>query len=140
MNSTRLHHVDGSRVAMWPEKTIHSRMPTVGLAPHGKVPDPCSCRPDLRGKVQDPRECDLDLQDGSWTPLRGVQTTHSRVSGPWGKEYLGLAQTGVRCRHMSRPSLVRTCPHNATAPRPGGDPMLPRGLLPVTEASGRSLT
>jgi hypothetical protein len=28
----------------------------------------------------------------------------------------------------------------ASAPRPGGDPMLPRGLLRVTYASGQSLT
>jgi hypothetical protein len=66
-------------------------MPTVGPGPHGKVPDPYTCRLDLRGKVQDPRECDLDLRDGSRTPLRGVRTTHSLVPGLWGKEYLGLA-------------------------------------------------
>jgi hypothetical protein len=104
----------------------------VGPSPHGKVSDPCTCRLDLRGKVQDPRECDPDLRDESQNPLRGIRTTHSRVPGLWGKEYPSLAQAGVRYRHMSRPSLVRTCLHNATAPRLGGDPMLPRGLLPVT--------
>jgi hypothetical protein len=132
VNSTRLHHVDGSRVAMWSEKTIHSKIPTVGPDTHGKVSEPCTCRPNLRSKVQDPRECNPDLRVGSRTPLRGVRTTHSRVLGLWGKEYPGLAQAGVRCRHVSRPSLVRTCPHNATAPRPGGDLMLPRGLPRVT--------
>jgi hypothetical protein len=40
---------------MWPEKTIHSKMPTAGPDPHGKEPDPYTCRPDLRGKVKDPR-------------------------------------------------------------------------------------
>jgi hypothetical protein len=39
----------------------------------------------------------------------------SLVPGLRGK-YPGLAQAGVRCRHVSRPSLVWTCPRNATAP------------------------
>jgi hypothetical protein len=26
--------------ATWPEETIHSKVVTVGLDPHGKVPDP----------------------------------------------------------------------------------------------------
>jgi hypothetical protein len=78
------------------------------------------------------RECSPDLRVGSRTPLRGIQTTHSRVSGLRGREYSGLAQAGVQCRHVSRPSLVWTCLHGATAPRLGGDPMLPRGLPRVT--------
>jgi hypothetical protein len=112
---------------MWPEKAIHSKMPTVGLDPHGKVLDPCTCRPDLQSKVQDPRECNPNLRVGFRTPLRRVRTTHSRVPGLWGREYSGLAQAEVRCQHVSRPSLVRTCPHNATSPRPGGDSMLSHG-------------
>jgi hypothetical protein len=51
--------VDDPRVAMWPEKTIYPKMPTVGPDPHGKIPDPCTCRPNLRSKVQDPREGNL---------------------------------------------------------------------------------
>jgi hypothetical protein len=124
--------MDGSRVTMRPGKAIHSKMPTVGPDPHGKVSDPCTCRPDLQSNIQDPHECSPDLRVGSQTPLRGIQTTHSWVPGLRGTEYLGLAQAGVRCRHMSRPSLVWTCLRSATAPRPGRDPMLPRGLPRVT--------
>jgi hypothetical protein len=40
--------VDGSEAATWPEKTISSKISTVGPDPHGKVPDPCIYRPDLR--------------------------------------------------------------------------------------------
>jgi hypothetical protein len=50
VNSTRPHHVDGSRAATWPEKTIYSKVSTVGPYPHGKVPDPCIYRPDLRAR------------------------------------------------------------------------------------------
>jgi hypothetical protein len=103
-----------------------------GSGPHGKVSDPCTCRPDLRSMIQDPRECSPDLQVGSRIPLHGIQTTHGWVPGLRGREYPGLAQAGVRCRHVSWPSLVWTCPYSATAPRPGGDPMLTRGLPRVT--------
>jgi hypothetical protein len=48
VNSTRSHHVDGSGAATWPEKTIYSKVSTVGPDPHGKVPDPCMYGPDLR--------------------------------------------------------------------------------------------
>jgi hypothetical protein len=40
--------VDGSEAATWPEKTISSKISTVGPDPHGKVQDPCIYRPDLR--------------------------------------------------------------------------------------------
>jgi hypothetical protein len=56
------------------------------------------------------------------TPLSGVQATHSKVPGqgiPWPKQG----------------SCTDTCPGFipcACAPRSGGDPMLPRDLLPVT--------
>jgi hypothetical protein len=60
-------------------------------------------------KVQDPHVHELDLWDGSWTPLCGVRATHSRVPGFWDKEYLGLnqGQTGVRSRHVSRTCRIR---------------------------------
>jgi hypothetical protein len=83
--------MDGSRVTMWPEKAIHSKMPTVGPDPHGKMSDPCTCRSDLWSKIQEPRECSPDLRVGSQTPLRGIQTTHNRVLGLRGREYPGLA-------------------------------------------------
>jgi hypothetical protein len=64
---------------MWLEKMIHSKMTTLGLDPHGKVPNPCAYGPDLRRKVQDPHECNPDLRVRSRTPLCGVRTTHNRV-------------------------------------------------------------
>jgi hypothetical protein len=64
VNSTRPHHVEGSGVAPWPEKTIYSKMSTVGPNPHGKVPDPCTCRPDHRERTRTPT-------DATWTPGMG---------------------------------------------------------------------
>jgi hypothetical protein len=103
---------------MWPERVIHSKMPTVGPDPHGKVLDPCKRSPDLRV--------------GSRTSLRGIQATLSWVPGLRDREYLGLAQARAWCRRVSRPSLVWTHPRNATTPHPDGDPMLPCGLSLVT--------
>jgi hypothetical protein len=40
--------MDNSRTATWPEKTIYSKVSTVGSDPHGKVPNPCMYRPDPR--------------------------------------------------------------------------------------------
>jgi hypothetical protein len=60
-------------------------------------------------------------------PSGGVRATHSRVPRLQGKEYSGLNQGQAG-------SGANTCPdHTASAPTPrsGGDPMLPRGLLPV---------
>jgi hypothetical protein len=42
--------VDGSGAATWPEKTIYSKISTVGPDPHGKVSDPCIYGPDLRAR------------------------------------------------------------------------------------------
>jgi hypothetical protein len=39
-NNTQLHHMDGSRVTMWPEKAIHFKVPTVGPDPMGKCRTP----------------------------------------------------------------------------------------------------
>jgi hypothetical protein len=47
VNATRFYHVDGSGAATWPEKTIYSKVSTVGLDPHEKVPDPCMYGQDL---------------------------------------------------------------------------------------------
>jgi hypothetical protein len=46
--------MDGSGVATWPEKTIYPKISTMGPDPHGKVPDPYICGPDLRGHKPDP--------------------------------------------------------------------------------------
>jgi hypothetical protein len=47
VNSTQPHHVGNSGAAMWPEKTIPSKVSKVGPDPHGIVPDPCIYGPDL---------------------------------------------------------------------------------------------
>jgi hypothetical protein len=39
--------MDGSRAAMWPRKTIYSKVETVGPDPHGKMPDPWRHNPDF---------------------------------------------------------------------------------------------
>jgi hypothetical protein len=80
------------------------------------------------GRVQDLRWYRPDPQDGSRTSLCRVRATLSRVPGFWDKEYPGLnqGQTG---------SGADKCPDHTiytSAPRSGGDPMLPRGLLPMT--------
>jgi hypothetical protein len=64
----------------------------------------------------------------SQTPPYGVWAAHNGFPRFQDRTYSGLEQGpgGVRCRHMSRPDLVITY---TPAPRVGGDPMLPRGLL-----------
>jgi hypothetical protein len=94
--------MDSSRVALWPEKTIYSRVSTVGPDPHGKVSDPCTYGPDLRVRSR--------ISTGvNRTPLCGVRATHSKVLGFWDKEYPGLnqGQARVRSRHVSGPYRVR---------------------------------
>jgi hypothetical protein len=110
VNTTRPHHVDGSGAATWPEKTIYSKVSTVGSDPHGKVSDPCIYRPDLRVRSRI-HGCKPDPWDGFRTPLRGVQATHGRVPGFWDKEYPGLnqGQAVVRSRHVSGPYCIRSC-------------------------------
>jgi hypothetical protein len=70
-------------------------------------------------KAPGPRTWRTDLRDGSRTLLSGVRTTHHWIPGFWGKEYPDPAQEGVRGRHVSKPSLVRTCPHNMARRRSG---------------------
>jgi hypothetical protein len=128
VNSTRPHHVGGSGAATWSEKMIYSKVSTVGPDPHGKMPDPCIYRLDLRvrprastGVNQTPRTGPGPLGVGS-----GPLTAWSRNSGTKNTQALIKARRG---------SGADTCPDHtvyASAPRSGGDPMLPRGLLPVT--------
>jgi hypothetical protein len=47
-NDTRPHHMDSSGAATWPEKMIYSKVSTVSPDLHGKEPDPCIYRSDLR--------------------------------------------------------------------------------------------
>jgi hypothetical protein len=48
VNNTRPLHVGGLGAATWPEETIYSKVATVGLDHHGKVPNPWMHIPDLR--------------------------------------------------------------------------------------------
>jgi hypothetical protein len=111
VNSTRPHHVDGSGATTWPEKTIYSKVPTVGPDPHGKVLDPCVYRPDLRARSRTSTGANQTPGMGSEPPQCGVRATHSWVLGFWDKEYPGLnqGQAGVRSRHVSGPYHVRLC-------------------------------
>jgi hypothetical protein len=70
-------------------------------------------------KASGPRTWRPDLRDGSWTLLSGVRANHRRIPGFWGKEYPDPAQEEVWGRHVSRPSLVQTCPHNVARRRSG---------------------
>jgi hypothetical protein len=120
--------MDDSRAAMWPEKTISSKVSTVGPDPHGKVSDPCICRLDLRVRSRTSTGADRTPQMGSG-PLHvgsGPLTAGSRDSGTKNTQALIKARQG---------SGVDTCPDHtayASAPHSGGAPMLPRGTLPVT--------
>jgi hypothetical protein len=128
VNITRPHHVDGSRAATWPEKTISSKVSTVGPDPYGKVLDPCIYGPDLRA--------------GSRTSAGTNQTPGTGLgplcvgSGPLtaGSRDFEIKNTQALIK-AKRGSGADTCPDHtacASAPRSGGDPMLPCGLLPVT--------
>jgi hypothetical protein len=119
--------MDGSRAATWPEKTISSEVSTVGLDPHGKVPDPYISRPDSRVRSRTSTGADSTpwMGSGSLYVGSGPLTVGSRDSGTKN------TQTLIEARRGSR---ADTCPDHtvyASAPRSGGAPMLPCGLLPV---------
>jgi hypothetical protein len=62
-----------------------------------------------------PLERDPDPYMGSGPPTMGSQgprTEHTRT--------LNRTQAEVRCRHVSRPSLVWTCPHTLRLPAQAG--------------------
>jgi hypothetical protein len=119
VNSTRPHHVDGSRVAIWPEKMIYSKMLIVGPDPHGKVSDPYACRPDHRERTRTPTGV-------TWTPGTCPRTLWQRIPRPCSRSGWGPVPTRVQAQPGADLSAY------ATAPCLGGDPMLPRGLLCVT--------
>jgi hypothetical protein len=64
VDNTLPHHVDGSGAATSPEKMIYSKVSIVGPDPHGKVPDPCIYRPDLRARSR-------TSTGANWTPRTG---------------------------------------------------------------------
>jgi hypothetical protein len=94
---------------MWPEKTISSKVSTVGPDPHWKVPDPCIYGLDQRSRTH--TGTNRTPRMGPGPPLCVVRATLSRVSGFWGKEYpdFNQGQAGVRSRHVSRPYRIRFC-------------------------------
>jgi hypothetical protein len=90
--------------------------------------EPLDAQPGPPGEVQDLHRYKPDSWDGSRTPQEGsgLLTVGSHDSKAKNTQALIKARRG---------SGANTCPdHTASAPTPrsGGDPMLPRGLLPVT--------
>jgi hypothetical protein len=127
-NSTRPHHVDGSGTATWPEKMIYYKVSTVSSDPYGKVLDPCIYKLGLRvksgtstGTNRTPRMGSGPLSVGS-----GPLTAGSRDSETENTQALIKARRG---------SGADTCPNltvYASAPRSGGAPMVPRGMVHMT--------
>jgi hypothetical protein len=123
--SSRPHHMDGSRDTTWPEEVIYSEAPSVGLDPHERVPDPCTNNPGLQVWSR-------TSTWASWAPRMGF--------GPLCGGYESLTAGSRDPRTKNTQALIKvrrgsgadTCPDLiicASAPRPGGVPILPRGLL-----------
>jgi hypothetical protein len=99
-----------------------------GSGPHGKVPDPCIYRPNLRVRSKTTTGANRTPGTGLG-PLcvgSGPLTAGSRDSGIKNTQALIKARRG---------SGADTCSDHTvctSAPRSGRNPMLPRGLLPVT--------
>jgi hypothetical protein len=91
------------------------RTPRVGLGPPGIQSGPPGLVPALH-------VCKLDPWDGVWTPVMGLGHPQRGPKDPRGRTVL----TRVRTQSGADLSVY------ASAPRPGRDPMLPRGLLRVT--------
>jgi hypothetical protein len=117
-----------SPVLLRVQRAAHYGASPAGLDPHVEVSDPCIYRPGLRvrsrtstGANRTPRMGFGPLCLGSGPLIAG-----SRDSGTENTHALIKARQG---------SEADTCPDlivYASAPRPSGDPMLPRGLLHVT--------
>jgi hypothetical protein len=127
VNSTRPLHVGGSGDATWPEEMIYSKVAAVGPTPRESA-GPLDAQTGLPGGVQNLHRYKPDPWDGSRTPQdgSGPLTVGSRDSKEKNTQALIKDRRG---------SGADTCPnHTVSAPTPhsGGDPMLPRGLLPVT--------
>jgi hypothetical protein len=100
----------------------------VSLDPYGKVPDPCVYGPDpwVRSRIATSVPGPLGRAPGP--PWAGSGPLAARSRGSGAKDTQALIK-------VRRGSGADTCPDHAayaSAPRSGGDPMLPRGLLPVT--------
>jgi hypothetical protein len=68
------------------------------------------------GRASDPQIYSSDLSPP--VPPYGVRAAHSGVPRSQDRIHPGLEQDsgGVRYRHVSGPSLVRTCPHTLLLP------------------------
>jgi hypothetical protein len=115
---------------MWPEETIYSKVSTVGPDPHGKVLDPWIHRLDLRVRFRTSTGTNQTPGTGPG-PLGGGGGSRPLIVGSRDSKAKNT-QTLIKAK---RGSGADTCPDHtvcAPTPRSGGDPMLPRGLLPVT--------
>jgi hypothetical protein len=104
------------------------KLSIVGPDPHGKVLDPWIHGPNLRAGSRTSASTDWTPKTGPGPPCVGPRslTTRSRDSRRRSTRTLIKARRG---------SGADTCPDHiayASAPRSGGDPMQPRGQLPVT--------
>jgi hypothetical protein len=128
MNNTRPLHMDGSGAAHVARGDDILQGGDSGSRPPQESAGPLDAQPGPPGKVQDLHWYKSDPWNGSRTPQEGLGllTVWSRYSKAKNTQALIKARRG---------SSADTCPdHTASAPTPrsGGDPMLPRGLLPVT--------
>jgi hypothetical protein len=100
----------------------------MGLDPHGKVPDPWMHNPDLRARFKTFTGTNQTLGTGPGPLRRGPGYSQ------WGSRDSKAKNTQALIKARRRFG-ADTCPdHNASAPTPrsGGDPVLTRGLLPLT--------
>jgi hypothetical protein len=128
----RLHHMGESGAATCPEKVIYSKASTVGSDPPRKSAGPPNIQSGPPRLVLDPGIYNPDPQGwswtstcASWTPGMGSGPPRMGSGSPTGGSQgprtectrtLNRTQAGVRYRHVSRPSLVRTCPHTLLLP------------------------
>jgi hypothetical protein len=120
--------MDGPRTATWLEKMIHSKVSTMGPDPHGKVSNPYIYGSDLRAGSRTSVDTDRTPGTGPGPPCVGSEPL------PAGSQDSGTKNTQALIKARQRPGADTCLGHTmyASAPRLGGDPVLPRGLLPVT--------
>jgi hypothetical protein len=116
--SARLHNMGEFEATTCPEKVIYSKASTVVRIPARERRTSGYAVQTPKGGPGPPRvqagplEWDLDpsvwgLGRPQWG-FQGPRTEHARA--------LNWTQAGVRCRHVSRLSLVWTCPHMPLLP------------------------
>jgi hypothetical protein len=115
VNSTRSHHVEGSGVATWPDKTTYSDVNS-GSGPHEKVSDPCTYRPDLRvgsgthtGAAWIPRTGPGPFCVGSELPTAGSQDSETENTQALLKVRLGSGANTCPGPAWCGPVHVRYC-------------------------------